>query len=79
MSERKRLTIAKAVDVVRGVAVPATVAEWTMHTPGEFPAACRFCGDPVSIELLNEDGRVRVAVSHDVPLCPEFVRYCEDV
>ena len=56
---------ALAIRTKRGAYVP-----WT-------GTACRFCGDPVLVEL-RAGAAVRVAVNHDVPVCPEFAQQCED-
>jgi hypothetical protein len=72
----------KQDDVVRlvGELVVAGMPEaWAARTPNEFPAACRFCGDPMLITLREVDGRVRVGIGHPDPLCAEFARRYEDV
>lgn len=73
------MTIPDIVRLVTSLAGPTTEAYWNARGPGEWPAVCRFCGDPVTIELVQDGASWRVCVSHDVPVCPEFVRFCEDV
>lgn len=79
MSERKRMTIAQVIEVVRGIAIPGSAAEWIARGPGEFPAVCGFCGDAISLNVIQDGASVVVSVSHDVPLCPEFVQYGENL
>lgn len=78
MSDRPRLSVPEVVRLVGLIAGPASPADWAARAPGEFPATCRFCGDAALIELRPVDGSVRIVLSHDVPLCPEFARAIEE-
>jgi len=76
---RPRLTIQKLVELVSSLAAPGPEWEWASRSPGDFPAVCRYCGDAVHIELIQDGVSVQVLVSHDVPLCAEAARLYEDV
>lgn len=57
-------------EVTAAVAIPVL---------GQLPSRCRFCGDPTTVGVQYKGERVRVTVEHDVPVCPEFLQYCENV
>jgi len=72
------MTQAEVVQFVSELVVAGLPEEWAARAPNEFPAACRFCGDPMLIMLSELNGRVRVAIGHPDPLCADFARRYED-
>lgn len=75
----KPRTVAETVDRVLALVKPGPANKPVGYVASnEHPAACRFCDDPCIVEVLNDGDRVRVAITHEVPLCPEFVRSHED-
>jgi len=74
---RPRVSVQRAVDRIMQLVRPGSRRPLASE-PGTFLVGCRFCGDAVTIAITNEDGRVRVTATHDVPLCPEFARIYEE-
>lgn len=75
------MTRDELVRFVRQIAVAGTPEEWAARAPNEFPAACRFCGDPMLIVLreVESDGRVRLGIGHSEPLCAEYAQRYENM
>lgn len=78
-----KMSVEEVVQLVGKVAKPTSPWEWAGRPPGnaDFPALCRFCGDDLRVEVLQpDDGKgLRVRIGHDVPICPEFVQFTEDL
>lgn len=71
--------IARITKLICGAIGPSGETDAVAEATGALVGKCRFCGAKCAVSITMDTGTPRVVADHDTPVCPEFVRYCEDL